>query len=145
MTRAGRGRDPAAQGAADAERVAQYCPDLATWPRSWSVEPRDIAPGQQLVERFTPFLLHLLAAGLSRKTLRLHRDNLWALGGEMIRTFYDDPPSRHRGVEAWLAKAIGEDGGPLLSHRTSEPHQRAFDSTCRRFYRFLRTASPQTH
>ena len=42
---------------------------------------RDLRPGQQIVECLKPFLLHLLDAGLSRTTLRRHRDNLWLLGG----------------------------------------------------------------
>ena len=128
--------DTTAIVASDAERLAQYCPDLENWPRSWSVEPRDIAPGQRLVECFKPFLLHLLGTGLSRKTLRVHRDNLWVLGGEMIRDFYEDPPSRKRSTDAWLDNVIGDDGGPLIYFRTSEEEQRSFDSTCRRFYRF---------
>ena len=36
------------------------CPDLENWPRSWSVEPRDIEPGQCVVTCFKPFLLHPL-------------------------------------------------------------------------------------
>ena len=128
----------------DAERLAQYCPDLENWPRSWSVEPHDIAPGQQLVEYFKPFLLHVLASGLSRKTLRIHRDNLWVLGGEMIRDFYENPPSRQRSVDAWLNQVIGDDGGPLMYHRTSEEKQRSFDSTCRRFYRFRQDLQPKS-
>jgi len=127
--------DTAAIVASDAERLAQYCPDLDNWPRSWSVAPRDLASGQRLVECFKPFLLQLLAAGLSRKTLRIHRDNLWVLGGEMIRDFYEDPPSRNGSVDAWLDKVIGDGGGPLMSHQTSDEKQRSFDSTCRRFYR----------
>ena len=129
--------------ASDAERLAQYCPDLANWPRSWSVEPRDIAPGQQLVECIKPFLLHLLGLGRSRKTLRVHRDNLWVLGGEMIRDFYEDPPSRKRSVDAWLDHVIGDDGGPLMYHRSSDEEQRSFDSTCWCFYQFRKNAQPK--
>jgi len=47
------------------------------------VEARDLAPGQQLVKCFKPFLRHLLSSNLSAKTLRKHRDNLWLLGGEI--------------------------------------------------------------
>jgi hypothetical protein len=46
--------------ASDEQRLAKYCPDLDRWPQSWSIEPRDIAPGKQVVECFKPFLLHLL-------------------------------------------------------------------------------------
>jgi hypothetical protein len=128
--------DTATIVASAAERLAQYCPDLANWPRSWSVEPRDVPAGQQLVECFTPFLLSLLDRGLSRKTLRNHRDNLWVLGGEMIRAYYDNPNTRKLTVQTWLDEAISEDGGPLMYHCDSEDEQRSFDSTCRRYHRF---------
>jgi hypothetical protein len=128
--------DQGAIVASDAERLSQYCPDLHDWPRSWSVEPCDIEPGQRLVVCFTPFLLHLLDLGLSRKTLRMHRDNLWLLGGELIRALYDDPPLRNRPVEQTLSGAIEDDRGPLIYHGTEE-QQRSFDSTCRRFHRSL--------
>ena len=62
-----------------------YVPDLAEWPRSWRYEDRDIVYGEAIVDCFPPFLHHLLDLGLSRKTLHRHRDNLWQLGGEMIR------------------------------------------------------------
>lgn len=129
--------------APDAERLAQYCPDLENWPRGWSVEPRDITPGQRLVQCFTPFLLHLLSLTLSPKTLRRHRDNLWILGGEMIRSLHEDPPLRKRPLDTWLGSVINDEGGPLIYHRTSEEQQRSLDSTCRRFYRFLQTSQTQ--
>ena len=123
----------------------QYCPDLESWPRSWSVEPRDIAPGQRIVACFTPFLLHLLSFGLSPKTLRVHRDNLWALGGEIIRDLHEDPPLREHPIAKLLLTVIDEEGGPFIAHRTSEQQQRSFDSTCRRFYRFLQDTQTQAH
>jgi hypothetical protein len=61
-----------------------YCPDLDQWPRSWAYEARDIPSGLRMVECFKPFLRDLLVRQLSRKTLRQHRDNIWALGGEVI-------------------------------------------------------------
>jgi hypothetical protein len=123
--------------ASDTERLMRYCPDLENWPRSWSVEPRDIEPGQCVVTCFKPFLLHPLNLGLSRKTLRVHRDNLWVLGGEIIRDLHEDPPLRERAIDELLVNAIDEEGGPLIEHRTCEQQQRSFDSTCRRYYRFL--------
>lgn len=122
-------------------RLAQYCPDLENWPRSWSGDSSDIAPGQRLLECFKPFLLDLLDAGLSRKTLRTHRDNLWILGGEMIRAFHNDPSLRKRPLEHWLDHAIGDDGGPLIYEPVPEDVQRSFDATCRRLSRFRQDAA----
>ena len=119
------------------QALAAYCPDLADWPGSWCIEPRDVAPGQSLIECFKPFLLHLLRLGLSKKTLHKHRDNLWRLGGEIIGQMANSPKLRKRPIEQLLFSALDEEGGPLLSHRASEEEQRSFDSTCRKFHRFL--------
>ena len=73
-----------------AQRLRQAVPDLDDWPRSWHVEPADILVGQQIVQVLMPFLLHLLDQRLAKATLRRHRDNLWTLGGELIRCRYDD-------------------------------------------------------
>jgi hypothetical protein len=34
---------------------------------------------------FRPFIEHLAASSLSPKTIRRHMDNLWLLGGDIIR------------------------------------------------------------
>jgi hypothetical protein len=117
--------------------LATYCPDLATWPASWCGEERDVIPGEQIVAVFTPFLLDLLAQGLSRKTRNLHRDNLWLLGGEIIRDINDTPKLRKRAVEELIREAIANDEGPLIHGGFSEQEQRSFDSTCKKLNRFL--------
>lgn len=114
-----------------------YCPDLDQWPRSWAYEACDIPYGLQMVECFKPFLHNLLTLPLSRRTLRRHRDNLWVLGGEVIRALQMDSALRRRPIEQVVRNLIGEDGGPLLSHGQSETEQRAFDATCRKLSRFL--------
>src|ERR1700751_6292041 len=83
---------PARQASDD--DLAAYGPDLDEWPSSWRGEERDLIPGQKIVECFKPFLRHLLSLGLSRKTLRRHRDNLWILGGELIRDLHESPGLR---------------------------------------------------
>ena len=128
---------PAQQAAADP--LQSYCPDLDQWPASWAYEARDIPPGLRIVECFKPFLREMLARSLSRKTLRLHRDNIWLLGGEVIRRLQMDSGLRRRSVEQVVLDLIGDDGGPLLSHGQSEAEQRSFDATCRKLFRFLTT------
>jgi hypothetical protein len=113
-----------------------YCPDLATWARSWRGEDIDIVPGEQIVAVFTPFLIDLLAQGLSRKTRNLHRDNLWLLGGEIIRDINETPKLRKRPAGELVRAVIDSEGGPLL-YRSSEQEQRSFDSTCKKLNRFL--------
>ena len=122
---------------AAADPLQSYCPDLDQWPGSWAYEPRDVPPGLRMVECFKPFLRELLALPLSRRTLRLHRDNIWVLGGEVIRRLQMDSSLRRQPIQQVVRDLIGDDGGPLLSHGQSEAEQRSFDATCRKLFRFL--------
>ena len=117
--------------------LATYCPDLSTWPTSWCGEARDVIVGEQIVAVFTPFLLALLAQGLSRKTRNLHRDNLWLLGGEIIGDINDTPKLRKRAVKELIMEAVAGDEGPLIHGGLCEQEQRSFDSTCKKLHRFL--------
>jgi hypothetical protein len=99
-------------------------------------EERDLPPGRKLVECFTPFLMHLATSGLLKRTIQNHVDNMWLLGGEIIRDLNQDPPLRKVAVEQLIRNVIHEEGGPLI-HNGWEDQQRSFDSTCRKFHRFL--------
>lgn len=99
---------------------------------------KDLPAGEQLLVLFRPFLEHLAASDLSPKTIQKHTDNMWALGGEFIRELHSDSSLRKKPVERVLSTMI-EYGGPLLYHG-SEDQQRSFDSTCRKFRRFLAAA-----
>jgi hypothetical protein len=113
-----------------------YCRDLQEWPESWMGEEKDLPPGRRLVEYFMPFLLYLAGSGLSKRTIQNHIDNMWLLGGEIIRDVNEDPPLRRVAAEQLVRNVIHEDGGPLI-HNGWEDEQRSFDSTCRKFHRFL--------
>jgi len=102
---------------------------------------KDLPPGQALVACMRPFIEHLAMANLSRKTIRQHVDNLWALGGEIIRDLHCDPSRRKCTAERLLRGAVHPDGGPLV-HNGSAEQQRSFDSTCRKLHRFLTQAQP---
>jgi hypothetical protein len=112
------------------------CRDLQEWPERWMGMEEDLPPGRRLVECFMPFLLHLAESGLSKRTIQNHVDNMWVLGGEIIRDLNEDPSLRKIGAEQLIRNVIDEDGGPLI-HSGWEDEQRSFDSTCRKFYRFL--------
>ncbi len=99
-------------------------------------EEKDLPVGRQLVEYFTPFLLHLAESGLSKRTIQNHVDNMWLLGGEIIRDVNEEPRLRKSSAEQLVRNVIHEDGGPLI-HNGWEDEQRSFDSTCRKFHRFL--------
>lgn len=113
-----------------------YCRDLEGWPRSWMGLEKDLPPGDALVACFRPFIEYLANSGLSPTTVRRHVDNLWSLGGEIIRDLHDDPSLRKRTAERLLREAVHQDGGPLV-HNGSEEQQRSFDATCRKLNRFL--------
>src|SRR5580700_3188148 len=72
--------------------------DIDGWPQAWRVEPQDLAPGKLMLEIFKIFLVHQLSLGRARKTLRLHRDHLFTLGGQMIRLLHEKPLLRTRGI-----------------------------------------------
>jgi hypothetical protein len=98
---------------------------------------KDLPPGEKLVACFRPFLEYLVSSDLSPRTIQKHVDNLWALGGEIIRDLNQDPSLRKKPIEKTLATLIDDEGGPLLYDVDSEEQQRSFDSTCRKLYRFL--------
>jgi hypothetical protein len=112
------------------------CLDIDHWPHAWRVESEDIARGNVMVDLFKVFLTHQLSLTRSRKTLRVHRDNLHALGGQMIRIWHEQPHLRKRGILRMLLEAIGDDGGPIVYPPLTEAHQRSFDSTCKLLHRF---------
>jgi len=97
---------------------------------------KDVPPGEELLACFGPFLAHLASSRLSRKTIRKHVDNLWMLGGEIIRDLHEDSSLRKVATDRLLRHVIQADGGPLLYHG-SEEEQRSFDSTCRKLHRLL--------
>jgi|SRR5665213_3514080 len=110
--------------------------DIDHWPRAWRVEAEDLARGKVIVDLFKVFLVHQLTLARSRKTLRVHRDNLRALGGQMIRLWHEKPSLRKRGILRVLLEAIDDDGGPIVYPSLSESEQRSFDCTCRLLHRF---------
>src|ERR1700726_2460075 len=118
-----------------------YCRDLDSWPRSWMGLEKDLPPGEQLVACLRPFIEHLAASSLSPKTIRRHGDNLWLLGGKIIRDLNYDPSQRKVAVRKLLRDAIGADGGPLI-YNGSEDAQYSLDSTCRKLHRFLSQPQP---
>ena len=62
-------------------------------------EEKDLPPGRRLVQAFLPFLVHLAESGLSKRTIQNHVDNIWLLGGEIIRDVNEDPSLRKVAAE----------------------------------------------
>jgi hypothetical protein len=83
------------------------------------------------------FAAHLIATQLTEKTIRRHMDNLWLLGGEVIRRVSDND-QHHISPLAALLECIDSSGGPYCQHIDSEWARDSFDATCRKFYKFLK-------
>src|ERR1700726_2609129 len=119
-----------------------YCRDLDNWPRSWMGLEKDLPPGEQLVACFRPFIEYLASSSLFPKTIRRHVDNLWLLGGEIIRDLNYDPSLRKVAAQRLLRDVVEADGG-LLIYNGSEEEQRSLDSTSRKLHRFLSQPQPR--
>lgn len=102
---------------------------------------KDIPPGERIVATFRPSIEYLVRQGLSRRTVRKHVDNLWLLGGEIIRDLNDTPKLRRAPVEDLICNVVRQ-GGPLLYGCDSEGEQRSFEFTCRKLWRFLEPEPP---
>jgi len=61
---------------------------------------------------------------------------MWLLRGEIIRDVNEEPRLRKVAAAQLVGNVIHEDGGPLIRNGW-EDEQRSFDSTCRKFHRFL--------
>lgn len=109
---------------------------MARWPQSWAGFEADLPFGTGLVAEMRPFVLHLEALALTPKTVRRHLNNLWAIGGEIIRRLHDQPELRDHSPRAVLLEAVELGEAPLL-HHAGEDEQRALDATARRLLRFL--------
>ena len=116
--------------------ASAYGRDLDNWPHSWMGLEKDLPPGEALVVCFRPFIEHLAASSLSPKTIRRQVDNLWLLGGEIIRDLNYNPALRKVAAQKLLRDVVRADGGPLM-YNGSEEEQRSLNSTCRKLYRFL--------
>jgi len=111
-------------------------PDFPEWPDRWHGMPEDIPYGQGILDAMRPFVVHLIDRGLKRKTIRNHMDNLWLLGGEIIRSVslhdeYNIQP------EEYLRRKVDEEGGPYCRHINSKYAEQSYDSTCRKLHKFL--------
>jgi hypothetical protein len=117
--------------------LESICPGFREWPYSWKGEDKDIPYGEGLIVLFRPFIQSLIDHGWSKSTIRNHIDNLWLLGGEIIREVNDGNEYRRFIPRQKLWDSIGPEGGPYCRHLDSEEESRSFDATCRKLYKYL--------
>jgi hypothetical protein len=109
------------------------------WPRSWMIDDEDETVGRELTALMRIFFTHLAQHGLSAKTLRRHLDNLWVIGGEIIRELQDSAALRRKDPPSLLLHFIGDGEAPLIAD-LDEAQQRSADSTARMLAKFTRTS-----
>lgn len=110
---------------------------LKLWPKAWMGMKEDELFGQKLVIELKPFVEWLLTSGLAKNTVDRHINNLFLMGGEIIRNISMDEDYEADPAMV-LRNSVEEEGGPLCQHLYTEEHQRAYDATCRKLHKFLK-------
>ena len=118
--------------------ITKLCSDFYDWPNRWQGMPEDIEYGQQIIAIFEHFIRRLISDKLNRKAIEIHIDNLWLLGGELIRLINQDQDNRDKVPLELLMENIGQEGGPYCRHLQTENEIKSFYSTCGKLYKFLR-------
>ena len=107
------------------------------WPELWMGVDKDVPYGQGIVKIMIPFIESLVAEKVSDRVLNKHLNNLWLLGGEIIRNVSLCEEYNKISPAQKLLDSIGSNEGPLCRHLYTEAAQRSFDSTCGKLYNFL--------
>jgi hypothetical protein len=107
------------------------------WPDSWKGVEEDLEFGQELVALMRPFVEALGGWEVTAKTKRRHLDNLWAIGGEIVRALYTEPDLRKMKAREVLLELIAMGEAPLIYPEITEAEQRAMDGTAKRLLAFL--------
>ncbi len=113
----------------------QLIAEMRRWPETWAGLPEHVPLGEGLVKCFAPFVRSLAASDLAPPTVRRHFDNLWTLGGYVVKQAGYYPENLERTAEALLDEELAPDEGPWIADST-EAEQRSLDATCRKFYKF---------
>ncbi len=119
-------------------KIEENSPDFYQWPERWMGVHLDIGYGERLLTIFEPFVENLITKKLDRKTLERHIDNLWLLGGELIRLINKVQDNREKEPLELIMENIRHDGGPDCRHLQTENEIKSFDSTCGKLYKYLK-------
>lgn len=115
----------------------KHCKDIDEWPDSWEIDEDDIKIGRDIVEQFKPFIISLIEKDLSKKTIRIYKNYLWALGGELIRQINEDESERLLSAKELILKHVDGSGGPYWRHANDELERSKYNSVCKRFFNFI--------
>ena len=83
-----------------------------------------------------PFIIHLFERGFIRKTVRRHLNNLWCIGGEIIRDVNNEESLRRKQPGELLLRSVEFGEAPMLPD-LDETEQRSCDATARKLLRFI--------
>lgn len=124
------------------EKPSDFDDNFYEWPTNWSITEKDLQIGKALVSKFETFIQIMINDGLAVKTIKNHMHNLNLLGAEIIRRLNDeDKPGWNLPIYQIISSYVDEECGPLLhfwnpNDPTEETYLKAFDTTCRKFYKF---------
>jgi hypothetical protein len=124
------------------KNIKELVPDLGKWPESWMGTEKDLEYGKKLLPFLEKFIDHLVAQGLSRRTLKDHVDWVWLLGGRIIKEvsiygeYKKDPANKL--LVAVEGGGCLPDGHEAMSRRDLEN----FATVCGKFEDFLRNQRP---
>jgi hypothetical protein len=122
-------------------RIEKLWADFHEWPERWKGFDKDVPYGKGIIEIYKPFVEELLSH-YSKSTVNRHLNNLWLLGGELIRKINMNPVLRKKAPIDLLLENVDETGGPYCRHLDSEEQMRAYEATCRKLYKFLLARKP---
>ena len=121
--------------------LRKIVPDFERWPNSWMGPQEDLEYGKKILPIMEEFIQHLITQKLSRKTLKTYIDNVWVLGGTIIRnvSIY-----KWHKKDPWkkILEEV-ESGGCLPDHydSMSEEELASFETMCKGFEKFLKKLS----
>ena len=110
---------------------------MSNWPESWAIDEGDNQKGAEIVADLKSFAESLVELGLAPTTIRRHVNNLWLLGGEIIRELNFDRDQREKTASELLEDSVDDEGGPYCRHLETEAEMKSFDATCKKLNAYL--------
>jgi hypothetical protein len=124
--------------------LRELSPDFDEWPERWMGLKEDLEYGKKLLPYMEAFLSDLIKQEQSRKALKNHIDNMWLLGGSIIKevSIYEEYKIAPRKK---LLESV-ETGGMLPDDHEgrTERDLKDFERTCELFEEFLKKTASKT-
>ena len=120
------------------KEIEEFCPDFYEWPVRWHGVKEDIPVGERILGCFEPFVADLIFSNLSDRTKKRHLDNLWILGGEIVRKISIND-EYNQDIEQITKESVDDEGGPFCRHLHTDEEIRSFDTTCRKLAKHFRS------